>query len=253
MPYRHQHLESLALRERLGVPENTSGVAITAVSAISSVGRNSTGADEAGGPLLRVDDVIVAIDGHKLGNDHTVALRRGEIVKADYLITAKPAAVPTTFELLRAGKALRVSALLTPLPPPIPRNHGFDSAPEWLLIGGLLFTPLTAALVDSASANGMSTSVHDVYQLAVVRHDGFREELGTDTVVLMDILAHDANFGYAHDGWRVLESLNGVRVRSLRHLHQLWRAAAAAPNEVRTSLVLPHGAHPVFRGASPSF
>ena len=239
VPYRHQNLESPALREKLGVPDNTSGVAITAVSSISTVGRNSTQrldgeGDGDAGPLLRVDDVVVAIDGHRLGNDHTVALRGGEIVRADYLITSKAAAVPTTFDVLRNGHALRFSSVLTPLPPPIPRNHGFDSTPEWLLIGGLIFTPLTAALVDSASANGMSTSVHDVYQLAVHHHNfGFRSALGTDTVVLLDILAHDANFGYAHDGWRVLEYLNGVRVTSLAQLHALWHAAASAPETTK--------------------
>jgi hypothetical protein len=134
VPYRWQALESPALRERLGVPTNTSGVAVTAVSALSAVGVTSaaaavapppgTLAAERGGTggggtgvaggvvgsgvvgtattvnssaaceecgLLRVDDVITAIDGHALGDDHTVSLRPGEIVRADYLITSKPA------------------------------------------------------------------------------------------------------------------------------------------------------------------
>ena len=238
VPYRSQQLESPALRERLGVPDNVSGVAVTFVSPISSVGRNESSGYgqpllQRSEPLLQADDVITSIDGHRVGNDHTVALRGGEIVRADYLITSKAAGVPTTFEVLRRGKAGHITAVLTPLPPPIPRNHGFDSSPEWLLIGGFLFTPLTAALVESASVGGMPTSVHDVYQRAVVREHGFRSRLGTETVVLLDILSHDANFGYSHDGWRILTSLNGVSVRSLRHAHLLWRAAAAEPDRTR--------------------
>ena len=143
VPYRQQHLESPALRERLGVPENTSGVAITAVSPVSAAAAN---ASDGSGQLLQADDVIVAIDDHRVGNDHTVVLRGGEIVRADYLITDKPVGQSTSLDVLRGGKARRVSLVLTPLPPPIPRNHAFDSTPEWLLIGGLLFTPLTAGV-----------------------------------------------------------------------------------------------------------
>jgi hypothetical protein len=84
-------------------------------------------------------------------------------------------ASPTTFSLLRHGLPCQVVATLTPLPPPVPRTHGLDAWPLWLLVGGLLFAPLTAALVDAASSGGMPTSVHDVYQLVVRRrHHGFR-------------------------------------------------------------------------------
>ena len=101
IPYRWQPLESPALRARLGVPDDASGVAITAVSAISSLSaerRNvsSISADMQGAAAagrradwLQIDDVITAIDGHSLGNDNSVTLRAGEIVRADYLITSK--------------------------------------------------------------------------------------------------------------------------------------------------------------------
>ena len=240
IPYRWQPLESPALRARLGVPDDASGVAITAVSAISSLSaerRNVssiTAVGDAGAAgrraaWLQIDDVITAIDGHSLGNDNSVTLRAGEIVRADYLITSKPIGVPTSFDTLRNGISMKLSAVLTPLPPPIPRNHAFDSWPEWLLIGGLVFTRLTAALVDAASANGMPTSVHEIYQLAVSsRNHGFRGEAGTDTVILLDLLAHDVNFGYVHDGWRVLTSLNNQPVRSLEQLYAMWKQRAAA-------------------------
>ena len=238
IPYRWQPLESPALRARLGVPDDASGVAITAVSAISSLSaerRNVSSitavgdAAGRGADWLQIDDVITAIDGHSLGNDNSVTLRAGEIVRADYLITSKPIGVPTSFDTLRNGISMKLSAVLTPLPPPIPRNHAFDSWPEWLLIGGLVFTRLTAALVDAASANGMPTSVHEIYQLAVSsRNHGFRGEAGTDTVILLDLLAHDVNFGYVHDGWRVLTSLNNQPVRSLEQLYAMWKQRAAA-------------------------
>ena len=60
-----------------------------------------------------------------------------------------------------------------------------------------------------------------------------RRELDSEVVVLLDILSHDANFGYAHDGWRILTALNGQRVKSLRQLHQLWTTAASKPESQR--------------------
>ena len=43
--------------------------------------------DENGVALFRVDDVVLAIDDHDLGDDFTVNLRGDELVRADYLIT----------------------------------------------------------------------------------------------------------------------------------------------------------------------
>ena len=39
-----------------------------------------------------------------------------------------------------------VEATLSPLVPNCPRDHGIDCTPEWLVIGGLLFVPLTCPL-----------------------------------------------------------------------------------------------------------
>ena len=222
VPFRVQRLEATALRSRLGVPPGTNGVVVTAVSDLMAVTNSSS---------LLVDDVITSIDGTELGNDYTVLLRAGERVGADYLITSKHIGSPTTLGLLRGGRRLAWSGVLGPIPPPIPRTHGLDASPEWVLICGFLFAPLTAPLVDAVSVEngGLDSRVHDVYRDAVERKHGFRRrDLPSPPIVLLDILTHEVNFGYPFGGWRVFKSFNGANTNqqwSLQRLYQRWRQA----------------------------
>ena len=48
-----------------------------------------------------------------------------------------------------ATRVHRIEAVLGPLVPEVPRFHGHDAFPTWLLIGGLLFTKLTCPLMRS--------------------------------------------------------------------------------------------------------
>ena len=66
---------------------------------------------------------------------------------------------PTELSILRYGRSLTLRAQLVPLPPPLPRWHDFDCTPEWVIIGGLVFSPLTAPLIEDASSGGVRSYV----------------------------------------------------------------------------------------------
>merc|ERR1712185_143324 len=57
------------------------------------------------------------------------------------------------------------------------------------------------------------------------RAEGRQREGGAQTIVLLDILAADVNFGYRASGWRVLSSFNGQHPSTLVHLRDMWEAA----------------------------
>ena len=158
-------LRNRSLRERLKVPTAQTGVVVTKVSSLApglvrhrhplsllwrgafSRRRCCVGQD------LKEDDVIIAIDRKELGDDFTVELRESELVGADYLITCeRPAGCcmlvhlrpvfvaagkergkPTHFSCLRGGGAHEFEVVLQPLPHVIPRCHGFDCKPSYLL------------------------------------------------------------------------------------------------------------------------
>ena len=51
----------------------------------------------------------------------------------------------------------------------------------------------------------------------------FRKKLGTQIIVLLDILACDVNFGYDFSSWRVLKTLNGKDVENLAALNAMYQ------------------------------
>ena len=156
-------LRNRSLRERLKVPTAQTGVVVTKVSSLapglvrhrhplSLLWRVLT-ASVPWAQDLKEDDVIIAIDRKELGDDFTVELRESELVGADYLITCerpagccmlvhlRPVLVaagkergkPTHFSCLRGGGAHEFEVVLQPLPHVIPRCHGFDCKPSYLL------------------------------------------------------------------------------------------------------------------------
>ena len=175
---------------------------------------------------LQPNDVITHLDGVSVGDDGTVPLRPGERVSLDYLITSKVHDTPTELSILRYGRSLTLRAQLVPLPPPLPRWHDFDCTPEWVVIGGLVFSPLTAPLIEDASSGGVRSYVHDIFTREVGAKNGFNTEPAREVVVLLDVLTGgDVNHGYEAEGWKVLTHLNGQPVESIAGLYFLWQQA----------------------------
>ena len=107
----------------------------------------------------------------------------------------------------------------------LPRTHELDAWPNWQLIGGLLFVPLTCPVLDEDNrrlyAYGAGMIMADAEKLM----HSFRKELGTEVIVLISIMVCDTSFGYDHNCWRILKSLNGEKVRNMGHLHAMYKAA----------------------------
>lgn len=168
VPWRVQRLENKGLRRWLQVAEGITGVVVSAVSPLSTLAppkappranvTNSTPGDDGSArqqpaaAWLQPNDVVTAIDGVSVGDDGTVLLRPGERVDAEWLITSKVAGAPTELAILRSGRPLALHTSLWPLVPPMPRWHAFDCSPEWVIIGGLVFTPLTVRAAPSHSS-----------------------------------------------------------------------------------------------------
>jgi len=232
VPFRARRLENTGLRRYLKVPDGTSGAAVVAVSPLSALAPSKADAANNASTLL-VNDVVTAIDGKPVGDDLTVALRPGERVQVDCLITHKVPGTATELQILRGGVPLTFRASLAPLPPLLPRWHGFDCTPEWLVIGGMVFAPLTAPLIEDASqgsSGGVSTAVYDTYMKVYGRH-GFRTEPDREVVVLINVLSGgDVNHGYESyaRSWKMLATFNGEMVLSLAGLYAAWQRAASA-------------------------
>jgi len=211
LPYMYSELRNDSLRRRHLVPEDTTGVLVTKVSAHSSMG-------------LEPEDVLTHVDGKPVGDDGTVELRRSELVSHEFLVTCKAQGQPTSVSVLRQGQPLTLSSVLTPLPRRVPRTNGFDCSPEYVILGGLTFVRLCCPMLEDKRAKSHSAALYDLVHHQIGK--SFTPEGGeaTEVIVLVEILASPLNYGYSTHTWKVLDTLNGRRVHSLRELRAMYMA-----------------------------
>lgn len=218
VPFRWAPLQNKSLRKLLNMPKESTGVVVTRVSPLAAKKYDA---------FLRENDVITHIDGRSIGDDYTVSLRQDELMNADFLITGKRRGDPTVFDVIRDTEPLKICVTLGPLPSNVPREHNLDCTPEWLVIGGLLFVPLTCPLLSYGSTEELEASGYlKIYDFIDDEVYKFREVEGKESILLIDILTCDTNFGYYfRQSWRVLETLNGEKVSNMAHLYSLYKKA----------------------------
>eukprot|EP00929_Paragymnodinium_shiwhaense_P077237 TRINITY_DN39775_c0_g1_i1.p1 TRINITY_DN39775_c0_g1~~TRINITY_DN39775_c0_g1_i1.p1 ORF type:complete len:565 (+),score=125.89 TRINITY_DN39775_c0_g1_i1:72-1766(+) len=207
---RVQMLESPALRRHLKLPEDfTGGVRIPSVSALGA------SADK-----LEVDDVLVAVDGVEIGQDGTVPLRENERIHFLHLITRRLAGRDMArVKVMRRGKELEVEVQVRPEKWLVPRIDGYDAAPEYCIIGGLVFVPLSLPWMELKSNDKSARA------LMLEWWGKPLTELSQQIVIVSKVLAHPCNFGFHNLGNMALDSFNGVKIHNLAQLAQLADAS----------------------------
>jgi len=191
-------LLSPTARKALGVPVDNAGVLVTDVHEKGS----SNG-------FIHKDDVLLAIDGHPIACDGRVDLD-GESVDMTEVVERKFEGEKVHFDVLRGGQRISVEFPLQGTWPFRMQSTSYDTAPRYLLYGGLLFQPLDRNLMD-AIGNG-DLRVRRTFDEFVERHLYLKKE---EYVVLSRILPDPANADC--DGLRsgIVDTINGMSIRSL--------------------------------------
>lgn len=204
-----QSLESPALRRSLGLPSGfTGGVRVPAVYPL--------------GPArgkLKVDDVLVSVDGHEIGQDATVPLRGNERIHFSHLVTKHLAGREAVkLGVRRQGAEVEVEVQVQPERWLVPRLDGYDAAPEYAIFGGMVFVPLSQPWAELKG--------HDRFaRVLVLQHWGVAlPEEGLQIIVLSKVLAHQCNVGFHSLTCMVLHSFNGVVVGNLAQLAEMVAA-----------------------------
>ncbi|XP_039020301.1 protease Do-like 2, chloroplastic isoform X2 [Hibiscus syriacus] len=197
-----QKLENPALRVCLQVQSNE-GVLVRRVEPTSDANN-----------VLKQGDVIVSFDDVHVGSEGTVPFRSNERIAFRYLISQKFAGDVAELGIIRAGKFMKVQVVLNPRVHLVPYHIDGDQ-PSYLIIAGLVFTPLSEPLIveECEESIGLKLLAKARYSLARFK--------GEQIVILSQVLANEVNIGYEDMGNQQVLKFNGTRIKNIHHLAHL--------------------------------
>ncbi|RMD78988.1 MAG: serine protease [Gammaproteobacteria bacterium] len=212
-----QSMENPALRASFRMKADQSGIRITRVGPRSPAHG-----------LLRRDDVILAIDGHRIYNDGRVDFRDEQKIGWSYYLRTHQVGEPVRLRILREGRERELTVRLAAFPLNlVPRMPLYEQRPRYHVLGGVLFRVVEPRYLQTWGRNWPS-------RLPL----GLRKYLGQpagyrgldELVVISNVFPAAVNKGYQGlvENSRVL-SVDGREIHNLRELVEALEAPSTEP------------------------
>ena len=205
-----QNLENPALRARLGMDDQQSGLLVVDVDYESSAWG-----------VLHAGDALLAIGEHRLANNGTVRYRHRHRCHYDVLLSDKHVGDPLPITILRAGQMQTVELTLQRKTDLVPRSR-YEHSPTYFVFGGLVFQTLCRDFLATWS-NWWEKAPKEFLHLY---RTGRRTPERTEVVVLSQVLADEVNVGYEHLDSESVHKVNGEAPRDMRHFVDQVTAAS---------------------------
>lgn len=157
---------------------------------------------------IKVGDVILEIDGYKVSNIGRVRLAGGEPRSLYYPLYTRQLGGTVPVKVLRNGMVVAVSIKIISEDFRC-RKWMYDTTPDYFVCGGLVFTTLS---YDYLLSSGIECREKPVTP------KNFPDE---ECVVLSEVFAENGMEGYQFMGNLLVKTVNGEKVRNLRHLVEL--------------------------------
>ncbi len=231
---RLQALENEAIRRRKGMEEGDTGVLVISVAETAPAKK-----------VLQVGDVLLSVDGIRISNDGKIPFRGGDFkerVGMHYHFTQRFPDDMVELEILREGKREIVKVQLWTTERLVPRvltsknvidavtnqGTGLDGSivggsPSYLMIGGMVLVSLGLEYLHTEFETdhmGDYEQWGDEFKLLALAQESKTEDV-EEVVLLSQVISHSCNIGYETYRNLHLESFNGEKVRSMRHLKDL--------------------------------
>ncbi len=161
-----------------------------------------------GGNSIKTDDIILEIDGYKVSNNGKIRIQGGEPRSLFYPVYLRQIGEKIPVKVLRDGAVVETSIHAAKRDSRI-RPWMYDVKPDYFVFGGMVFTTASYNYIVASKA-----SFHD---------DIFadKEFEGDEAVVISDVLADVCMEGYLGCDGSLVRTVNGTKVRNLRHLVEL--------------------------------
>lgn len=204
-----QKLENPAIRRYYGLDDNVSG------KLINKVVHNSTLAG-----ILKVGDILTAVDGHNIENDGTVEFRKHEYTYFHHFVDLYQMGDTVELEVIRDRIPMKVDALLKHTSDDmfLVKTTRYDTMPSYFIYGGYIFSPLTRNLIVSTKRNRLKLSA-----LASQWQESDKDEV----VVLLKVLASDISRGDNDFGMWPIDTVNGETFKDFEEFYQKMEAVTA--------------------------
>ena len=194
-------LENPGMRAYYKMSPEQTGMLITEVNPLTE--KTSPGA-------IKINDVLLSIDGHKVANNGNIRLANGEPRHFSYLLLGKQIGEKVKLTLLRSGR--EITAELPVRKPDYYMIPVYDREMDYYCFGGLIFSTLTSNYLASLK------NVPDNLTAQMIKGKEFED---SGLAVLTMVLGDEVNIGYQDIVTELVSSVNGVKVRNLRHLIEL--------------------------------
>ncbi|NEW60044.1 trypsin-like serine protease, partial [Sulfurovum sp. bin170] len=165
--------------------------------------------------VLQKEDIITAIDHHKIESDGTVEFRDNQYTHFKYYIDIHQYGDEVTLDILRKGEKI---TLKVKLPEKQSSDNSiyakleYDKMPSYFMLGGYVFSALTKNLLNS------SPMPHLPLRYGATK---FPTEDRQEIVILLKVLASSLSRGdYSFGFWKI-EKINGKSFKNLKEFYTL--------------------------------
>jgi S1-C subfamily serine protease len=171
--------------------------------------------------VLKKEDIITAIDGHKIENDGTVEFRPKQYTHFKYFIDVHQYGDNVSLDVLRNGKKMKLHVTLPKTSSDEYATYSrleYDKMPSYFMLGGYVFSPITQNLLNA--------SMSPVLELRY-KSTKFPTKDKQELVVLLKVLAAEHSRGdYGISLWHI-EKVNGKKFKNFKEFYKLVRGSSA--------------------------
>jgi S1-C subfamily serine protease len=204
----YQELENPALRESYRLPEGKTGILIT-----KTFGETSNG-------TLQEGDILLSIENYPIANDGTITIWNENLPFTEAAEIKLPGeSISVTF--FRKGEVHTKNITLKVFRPRIELSNSYDRQPEYIIIGGLVFMPLSRDLLKTW---GKSWSDEADKQLLYYYLYYLTDDLSSQHpsfIVLTKRLPDEVNTYCENYESFVVDKVNGRSVKTLKEMKEL--------------------------------
>ena len=225
LPFVWQNLENEQMRAYYGMPDGLSGILV------SETAPRFMGEDK-----LLPWDIILSIDGFDVANDGTIEFRKDERINFRYAIDCKQIDDVIPVKVFRKGAVSVQNIALTEKKMKygylVPRVR-YETPPSYYIIGGLVFTKLTANYLGEWDKwEQVPIQLREYYYRLVSPKNKDCKEV----VVLMDVLPDEINVGYTMMEDFVVSTVNEKTINSLEDLVSAFEQNKGEYHRIRMTL-----------------